>query len=143
MRIVNDAVNDGGEMFRNADDQSSGRQFVRAQMDGTAGADLHRRRPRPAEMIHDSLDGNFVYAGARVTDPAFSFSGAFVGGGAVHQVIDFLIGALGGDGDRTDDAVPSFAFVSGSQSAAVVESEMSSQLPLPPLISVIRLILEF
>ena len=132
MRVVDDAVNDGGEMFRNADDQSSGRQFVRAQMDGAAGADLHRRRPNPAQMIHDSLDRHFINASSGVADAALSFAGALIGGGAVHQVIDFLIRTLGGDGNRTDDTIAGLAFVSGGQPATIVESEMSYQLPSPP-----------
>ena len=122
--VVDYAIDYRGEVFGDADDKPAGREFVGAEMHGAAGADLHRRRPDPAEGIHDTLDRRLVDARARIALAALSAAGALVNGRAVHQIVDVLVGESRGDGDGADDAVASLAAVSGSATASIIESEI-------------------
>jgi hypothetical protein len=97
--IVDHAIDNGCEMFRYTDDQSPRGQFVGAQMHGATGADLHRRSPDPAERLHDSLDGRFVYASSRVALAALPRASALVGRCTVYEAIDLLVRETGRDGD--------------------------------------------
>ena len=93
-------------------------------MDRAAGADPHRGSPDPAERVHHTPDCGFVDAGAGVALAAFSGAGALVDGGAVHEIIDVLVGETRGDGDGADYAVAGFAAVPGCGASAVMESEV-------------------
>src|SRR5882757_5080752 len=84
--IVDYAIDYRGQVFGDADDEPAGREFVGSEMDGAAGADLHGRRPDPAEGIHDTLDRRLVDARARIALTALSSAGALVRGGTVHQI---------------------------------------------------------
>src|ERR1700719_4314125 len=118
------AVDYRGEVFGDADDQPAGRKFASAEMDRAAGADLHSGRPDPTERIHDTFDGGFVDARARIALAAFSGAGALVNGRAVHKIVDMLVRETRGDCDGADDAIAGLAAVSGGTAASIVESEM-------------------
>ena len=89
-------------------------------MDGTAGTNLHRGRPHPAQLFHDSLDRDFVDTRSRVADPALPFAGAFVDGRAVHKIIDFLVRFLRCNRDRADNTIARHALVSGGASSPII-----------------------
>src|SRR5580692_210347 len=111
-------------MFRNADDKAAWRQFVGSQMNGAAGTDLHCWRPHPAQRLHDTLDGCSVDTSSGVAGAAFAFAGAFMNGGAIHHVVDLLVGAPRRDGNRANDAIAGFAFVSGGEASSVIVLKM-------------------
>jgi len=125
MRIVDHAINYRRQMFRYADDQSSLRQFVGAQMHSTARPDLHRRCPHPAQLLHDALDRDFVDSRPRVADPTFPFAGAFVKRRAVHQIVDLLVRLLRCNGNRANNTISRLALVSGGPSSSIIQLKMS------------------
>ena len=129
VRIVNHPIDNRCQMLRQADDQAPRRQFIGAQMDGAAGADLHRGCPHPAQVFHDSLDRDFVDARSRVADPTFPFAGAFVNCGAVHQIVDFLVRFLRCNRNRADNTIARHALVSGGASSPIIQLKMSMHFP--------------
>src|ERR1700744_4946818 len=88
------------------------------------GADLHRRRPGPAEFLHHTVNRGFVHASAGVADAAFARADAFARRGTIHHVVDVLVGKTGRDRDGTDDAVTGLAAISGGRAAAIVITEI-------------------
>src|ERR1700689_4750887 len=70
------------------------------------------------------MNCGFVDAGARVANAALARAGAFARRGAVHQIIDVLLGKTGCDRDGAHDAVAGLAAVSGGRAAAVVITEI-------------------
>jgi len=100
-----------------------------AQMDCAAGTDLHCRRPHPAQLLHDSLDRDFVDARSRVADSAFPFASAFVDCRAVHQVVDLLIRLLRCNRNRADYTIARHALVAGSASSPIIQLKMSMHVP--------------
>jgi hypothetical protein len=124
VRVVDDAVDHRGEMFRYADDETAGRKFAWAQMHLAARADLHRRSPNPSELFHHAVNCGLVDTGARIADAAFARAGAFVRRGTIHHVVDVLVGKTGRDRDGTNDAVTSLAAISGGRATTVVITEI-------------------
>src|SRR5579872_396483 len=94
-------------------------------MYGATGADLHGRRPDPAQLSHHTVNRGFVDASARVADATFARAGALARRGAVHHVVDVLVGKTGRDRYGTHDAVTGLAMVSGSRTTAIMESEIT------------------
>jgi len=95
-------------------------------MDGAARADLHGGSPDPAQRLHDALDGGFVDARAGVALSSFSLARAFVNRGAIHEIVNVLIGETSGNGDGPDYAISSLAAIPRGSAAAVIEAEVIS-----------------
>lgn len=125
MRIVNHAVNHGGQMFRHAHHQSSRWQFLGPQMHYASGANLHRRRPYPPQRVHHALDRTLVNSRSRVALPAFPFPRAFVRCRAVHQIIDLLVWTSCRDRDSAHHAIAGLPSVSGGASSSIIKLKMS------------------
>ena len=126
MSVVNNAVDYSGEMFRHAHHETPCRQFVGAEMYGAAGANLHGGSPDPAQRVHHALDSRFVNARAGVALAPFSRARAFMNRGAVHEIVDMLIGETSGNGNGSDYAISGLAAVAGGSAAAIIESEVTS-----------------
>src|SRR5262245_23703140 len=90
-------------------------------------ADLHRRRPVPAEPGEDLPRRRLADAGARTAPPAAALRGrAFVASGLVHQRVHIEVRHAGGDGDGAGHAVTRLALEAGGLSAAVVVLDLHS-----------------
>jgi len=130
MRIVNDPIDHGGQMFRDADHQSPSRQFVAPQMHRASRTDLHRRRPHPTERGHDSFNRRFINARSSVALSTFPFTRALVHRRTVHQVIDLLIRPPGGNRYGPNNTIARLAPVSGSQAPPIIKLKMSAHISL-------------
>src|SRR5580704_3939786 len=95
-------------------------------MYGAARANLHGGSPDPAQRVHHALDRRFVNARAGVALAPFSCARAFMNRGAVHEIVDVLIGDTSGNGDGSDYAISGLAAVAGGSAAAIIESEVTS-----------------
>ena len=95
-------------------------------MDGAAGTDLHGRRPHPTQRLDHPLDGSFVDASSCVALAAFPSARALVHSRSVDEVVDLLIGKTGRYGYRSDDAIASLPFVTGSYPASIIKLKVSN-----------------
>src|ERR1700732_3257564 len=93
-------------------------------MHGASRADLHCRRPPPAQRLHDSLDRCFVDTSSRVALSPLPRARAFVNCCAVHEIVDLLVWKACCDCYRSHNAVTGLPFVSSSRASAVIESKM-------------------
>jgi hypothetical protein len=128
MRIVNNPVDYRCQMFRDANHQSPSWQFAAPQMHGASRTDLHRRRPHPAQRLHDSFDRRFINARSSVALSTFPFARALVDRRAVHQVIDLLIRPPGGNRYGPNNTIAGLAAVSSSPAPPVIKLKMSAHI---------------
>jgi hypothetical protein len=128
MRIVNNPVDYRGQMFRDANHQSPSWQFVAPQMHGASRTDLHRRRPHPAQRLHDSFNRRFINARSSVALSTFPFAGALVGRRAVHQVIDLLIRPPGRNRYGPNNTIAGLAPISSSPAPSIIKLKMSAHI---------------
>ena len=127
MGVVDDAIDDGGVVPAQGDDDLAARQFAGPQMDLAAGADLHRRRPHEPKRGHVVLEqlapcvdaiGGGLHTGFL---PLLGF------GHRRHDVgergVDFLIRTPADDGDRAGDTVARCTLEASRSATAVVDDD--------------------
>lgn len=118
---MNHAIDHGGEMPGNGNDEAPRRQFIRSQVNFTARANFHCRRPLPTQRFEQLARGPFIDACSRVALAALSRAGALALRQFVHSIVDLLVGKSCSDGDGPHHAIARSAFVPGRFSAAIIE----------------------
>lgn len=127
--VMDDAVDDCGQVPGYTNQQPARRQFRSTQVNLASRADRHCRGPLPAKGFQVALIAPPVYAAA-----AAGFSLAALPCGLrfceqVQRIVDFPIRFAGYDRYRASHAVSGPAFVSGLSSATVIEHKLHPVLP--------------
>jgi hypothetical protein len=128
MGIVNNPIDHCGQMFRDTNHQSPSRQFVATQVHGASRTDLHRRRPHPAERLHDAFNRRLIDARSSVALSTLPFAGTLVRRDTVDQVIDLLIRPPGGNRYRPNNTIARLAPVSSSPAPPIIKLKMSAHI---------------